>query len=250
MKWIFALLFSCFLFQGYSQDIPVLFKEADNLEKQLKEPEALAKYKQILLQAPNNKEALVKSAELNISISNRQPDARSKRLYIESATAFAKRALLADSNSANANYAMAMVSGKMTDVETEKRKIVDLVKETKQYAEKALSLNPNHARAHYTLGKWHYEMANLSGIKKIAVKLLYGGLPNGELDSAILHMEKCRSLEPYFVANQLDLAKAYNDNRNPAKAIEILTRLVRMPNRSTDDFFLKEEGAKLLATLQ
>lgn len=250
MKWILTLLLASLFFQGHSQEIPVLLKEADNLEKQLKEPEALTKYKQILLLAPNNIDALVKSAELNISISNRQPDGRNKRLYIESATAFAKRALLADSNSANANYAMAMVSGKMTDVETEKRKIVDLVKETKQYAEKAISLNPNHARAHYTLGKWHYEMANLSGIKKIAVKLLYGGLPDGELDSAILHMEKCRNLEPYFVANQLDLAKAYHDNRNPAKAIEILTRLVRMPNRSTDDLFLKEEGAKLLATLQ
>lgn len=250
MKLFITLLFSILSVVGYSQDISVLFKEADNLEIQLKEPEALAKYKQIILMAPANVNALVKAAELNISLSNRQPDAKSKRLYIESAYAYASRAFQADSNSANASYAMAMVSGRMTDVETENKKIVSLVRDTKQYADRALAINPNHAKAHYTLGKWHLEMANLSGIKKIAVKLFYGGLPGGDLDSAILHMEKCRLLEPYFVANQLDLAKAYNDNRKPAKALEILTRLVRMPTRSSDDIALKAEGAKMLASLQ
>ena len=62
--------------------------------------------------------------------------------------------------------------------------------------------------------------------------------------------EKSKSLEPYFVTNQLDLAKAYKENRQPAKAIEILERLVKMPNRSFNDIALKAEGAKLLASLQ
>ncbi len=250
MKVFVTLLLSLLSITGFSQNISVLFKEADNLEIQLKEPEALDKYKQIILLEPANIPALVKAAELNISISNRQADAKNKRLFIESAYAYANRAFQADSNNANASYAMAMASGKMTDVETENKKIVALVRDTKQYADRALAINPNHARAHYTLGKWHLEMANLSGIKKIAVKLLYGGLPGGDLDSAILHMEKCRSLEPYFVANQLDLAKAYNDNRKPTKALEILTRLVRMPTRSSDDIALKAAGAKMLASLQ
>ena len=38
-------------------------------------------------------------------------------------------------------------------------------------------------------------MVTLSGIKKAAVKLFYGGLPNGDLDKAILYMEKSKSLE-------------------------------------------------------
>ena len=49
---------------------------------------------------------------------------------------------------------------------------------------------------------------------------------------------------------QLDLAKAYKENRQPAKAIEILERLVKMPNRSFNDIALKAEGTKLLASLQ
>lgn len=250
MKYLVILIGSLLMFTAGAQDINVLLKEADNLEKQLKEPEALEKYKQVLLQNPVQLKALVKAAELNVSLGNRQTDKNSKRLYYESALSFANRAFMADSNQADASYAMSMASGKMTDVETENKKIVAYVKDVKKYADRALSINPNHARANYTLGKWHYEMANLSGVKKIAVKLFYGGLPEGNLDDAITYMEKCKSLEPYFVSNYLDLAKAYKDNRRPAQAIEVLNRLIKLPTRSTDDISSKAEGTKLLESMQ
>lgn len=250
MKYLVILIGSLLMLTAGAQDINVLLKEADNLEKQLKEPEALEKYKQVLLQNPVQLKALVKAAELNVALGNQQTDKNSKRLYYETALSFANRAFLADSNQADASYAMSMASGKMTDVETENRKIVAYVKDVKKYADRALSINPNHARANYTLGKWHYEMANLSGIKKIAVKLFYGGLPEGNLDDAITYMEKCKSLEPYFVSNYLDLAKAYKDNRRPAQAIEVLNRLVKLPTRSTDDITSKAEGTKLLESMQ
>lgn len=253
MKIRFALIIAFFCsWMGtvFSQDIGILAKEAENLERQLKEPEALAKYKQIIVIEPNNVKYLVKAAELEVAIGGREKEEKSKRLFFESAIAYAQRALKADANSADANYAMATVSGKMTDLDIENKKIVAYVKDVKDYADKALSINPNHGRANYTLGKWHYEMVTLSGIKKAAVKLFYGGLPNGDLDKAISYMEKSRTIEPYFVTNQLDLAKAYKENRQPAKAIEVLERLVKMPNRSFNDIALKAEGAKLLASLQ
>ncbi|MDP1973644.1 MAG: hypothetical protein Q8J87_11760 [Sediminibacterium sp.] len=251
IRFLFIGLFFCsWIGTTFSQDIAILAKEAENIERQLKEPEALVKYKQILVLEPNNIKYLVKATELEIAIGGREKDEKNKRLFFESAMAYAQRALKIDPNNADANYAMATVSGKMTDLDIENKKIVAYVKDVKEYADKALSINANHARANYTLGKWHYEMVTLSGIKKAAVKLFYGGLPNGDLDKAILYMEKSKSLEPYFVTNQLDLAKAYKENRQPSKAIEVLERLVKMPNRSFNDIALKAEGAKLLASLQ
>lgn len=248
----YLLLFFCAfcMVSVNAQEINILLKEADNLEKQLKEPEALDKYKQVLLQNPTHLKSLVKLAELNVALGNRQTDKKSKRLYYETALSFASRAFQADSNQADAAYAMSMVAGKMTDVESENKKIVAYVKDVKLYADRALSINHNHAKANYTLGKWHYEMANLSGIKKVAVKLFYGGLPEGNLDDAIKYMEKCKLLEPYFVSNYLDLAKAYKDNRRPAEAMEVLNRLVKLPTRTTDDIAYKAEGSKLLASMQ
>lgn len=250
MKFLLSCVLSFSALFVSAQDVAILLKEADNYEKQLKEAEALDKYKQVLLIDPANVKALVKAAEMNVSLGNRQADKNSKRLYYETALSFANRAFQSDSTNADACYAMAMASGKMTDVETENKKIVAYVKDIKRYADKALSLNPNHARANYTLGKWHYEMATLSGLKKAAVKLFYGGLPEGDLDKAILYMEKCKSLEPYFVLNYLELAKAYKENRRPAQAIEVLTRLVKLPTRTTDDIACKAEGAKLLEAMQ
>lgn len=250
MKYFLIGLSGLILYTAQAQDINILLKEADTFEKQQKEAEALEKYKQVLLINPAQLKALVKAAEMNVSLGGRQTDRNSKRLYYETALSFAKRAFESDSMQADACYAMAMTSGKMTDVESENKKIVMYVKDVKRYAGQALALNPDHARANYVLGKWHYEMATLSGLKKTAVKLFYGGLPEGTLDAAIQYMEKCKSLEPYFVNNYLDLARAYKENRKPAQAIEVLTKLVRLPTRATEDTSLKAEGVKLLESMQ
>ena len=250
MKYLLIVVASFMLNMTMAQDVNVLLKEADNFERQVKEPEALEKYKQVLSVEPANLKALVKASELHASIGGRQNDKNTKRLYMETSMVLAKKAFEANPKNADANYVMAMASGKMTDIETENKKIVALVKDVKTYTEAAIALQPNHAKAYYSLGKWHYEMVNLSGVKKVAVKLFYGGLPNGDLDSAIASFEKCKSLDPYFVLNYLDLAKAYRDNHRPTQAIEVLNKLVKLPVRTADDPALKAEGAKLLESIQ
>ncbi len=250
MKCLLLFLLLPLSFVLKAQDPAVLLKEADNFERQIKETEALDKYKQVLTIDPTNLKALVRASELNASIGGRLTDKNSKRLYFETAADYAKKAFDVDPNNADANYVMGMAAGKMTDVESENKKIVAYVKDAKSYNEKAVAINPKHAKAYYSIGKWHYEMVNLSGIKKIAVRLFYGGLPNGDLDSAISNFEKCKVLDPYFALNYLDLAKAYRDNHQPTQAIEVLNKLVKLPTRTGDDAAIKAEGAKMLNDIQ
>jgi tetratricopeptide (TPR) repeat protein len=250
MKWLLIFFSLSFCYLASSQDVSTLLKEADNFERMIKEPEALEKYKSVVEIDPSNLKALIKASELNASIGGRQSDKNNKRLYFETSFAFAKKAFDANPNNADANYVMGMAAGKMTDVESENKKIVAFVKDAKSYNEKAISINPKHAKATYSIGKWNYEMVNLSGIKKMAVKLFYGGLPNGDLDSAIVYFEKCRILDPYFALNYLDLAKAYRDNHRPTQAIEVLNKLVKLPIRTGDDVAIKAEGAKMLNDIQ
>ncbi|HRI20698.1 MAG TPA: hypothetical protein PLA68_07075, partial [Panacibacter sp.] len=217
-----------------------------NLEKQLKEPEALDKYKQAVAADANNIAALVKCAELNASIGARQTDKNWKIIYYNNTQTFARQAYAADSNSADASYAMALAAAKMTEIADENKQVIAYVRETKMYIDKALTVNTSHAKANYTLGKWHYEMVTLSWVKKAAVKAIYGGLPKGAIDSAILYMEKCRKLDQYFVRNYLDLAKAYQYDSKPTKEMEILNLLIKLPLRTADDAALKAEGKKML----
>lgn len=245
---VFILLFNAACLRA--QDVNVLLKEADNFEKQQKDQPALDKYKEILLIAPANIRALVHSAELNLSLGSRVTDKNGMRLYYESAADFAQRAWQADSNNADANYIMALVADRMPEIETEAKKTAVYFKDEKRYADKALLLNPRYGKAHYLLGKWHYEVLTLPPLKKAAIKFLHGGLPQADMDSAIAHLEQCKTLEPYFVANYLVLAKAYKENRRPAQAIEVLKLLVRLPVRTASDPALKAEGAELLQSMQ
>lgn len=246
-------VFTCLMFicaTAFSQDEAVLLKEAINLEKQLKESAALDKYMQVALASPGNVPALVKCAELNASIGSRQTDKNNRNLYYLNCSDFAKKAVMADSNSSDANYAMALASGKMSEVETDKRKIIEFVRQIKVYTDKALALNPNNAKANYTMGKWHLEMLDLSWFKKAAIKTFYGGLPKPDLDTAIAYMEKCRALDQYFAANYLDLAKAYKKSNQPAKLVDVLNKLIKLPTRTENDIAIKEEGKKMLADMQ
>ncbi len=152
-------------------------------------------------------------------------------------------------NSADVNYVMSIVSGKMTEVETDSKKTIEYVKDTRKYADKAVSINPNHAKANYALGKWNFEIVQLSWVKKMAVKAFFGGMADGTIEEAIKFMEKARGLDQYYVLNYLDLAKAYKYDNKPSKAIEVLNKMVKLPNRTADDSIYKIEGKKLLDEL-
>lgn len=250
MKKLLLMICICSCTYAFAQDNNLLFKEAENFERSFKDVDALNKYKQILTNDAANVKALVKAAELSCSIGNRADNKNDKRLSYESALAFAQRAINTDNNSVEANYAFAMASGKMTEVETENKKIVAFVKDTKTYAEKALAINANYGKANFVLGRWHYEMVTLSGLKKAAVKIFYGGLPEATLDNAIAYMEKCKTTEPYYMINYYYLNKAYKENDKPAKQIDVLNKLVKLPNRTFDDAAMKEEAIKQLQQLQ
>jgi hypothetical protein len=93
-------------------------------------------------------------------------------------------------------------------------------------------------------------LIRLSWLKRAPIKAFYGGIPDTQLDSAASYMEKSRSIDPYFALDYLDLAKVYQYDRQPGKAIGVLTRLVRLPNRVYDDAAIKEEGKQMLAEMQ
>lgn len=233
-----------------AQDIAVLMKVAQNYERDLKEPEALEAYKQVLTNDPQNIKALVKTAELSCSIGARLFNNTDKRLQYETAMSYAKRALTVDSNSADANCAIAMVSGKMTEIETDSKKKVAYVRDVKLYADKALSLNPKHSRANFIEGRWHYEMVTLNSLKRTAAKMFYGGLPEASLDSAMMYLEKSKQLDPYCVLTYYYLNKAYKEDNKPTKQIDLLKKMVKLPTRILDDIKMKEEATKELESLQ
>ena len=219
---------------------------AYNLELKLNDVDALAKYKQVLTNEPNNYKALKGLKNLGLILGERKIVSKSIGLMLEWVLAFAKRCFIFDSINANSYYLLSISSSKMAEVEDENKKRAAYARDAKLFADKALAINPNHGLANFCEGKWHYEMVTLNWAKKLAIKTLYGGMPEPSLEKAIEYLEKCRKQEPYFVLNYVTLVKAYKEDNKAVQMIEVLNQLVKLPKRTFDDIAYIEEAKKIL----
>ena len=250
MKKLLLFFFVVCAGKSFSQDINVLLKQGVNYERVLKEDSAILKYKEVLATSAENVQSLIKISILTTAAGARQADKQTQKQYFENAKSYADKALAVDSSNIDAIYAKGFALFKMIGTEQENKKVAALEKEVYVCASKALSINPNHGRANFLMGKWNVDLVTTAWTKKAALNVLYGGIPDASIENALLYMEKCRTAEPYFLQNFLELAKAYKFNNNPSKAIEVLNQLVKLPYRTADDKGWKEEAKKILSELQ
>jgi len=241
---LFLVLFSCKI--SYSQEVSLLLKQAENFERQFKEPEALAKYKEVLITEPSNSKALLKATELSCTTGARTENKSDKRLVYESALAFAQRVVASDSLNPASWCMLALANSKLAEIETDNKKLGVFIHAVKINADKALKLNPNFGYGNFLEGKWHYEMLTTHWAKHLAIRAIYGSLPEPDIDEAIAYLEKCKTANPYFMLNYWILAKSYQFKNRPALQLETLNKLVKLPIRTFDDTGIKAQAQKML----
>ena len=243
---LFALLAISFL--ANAQDVNYLLAEGAQLEKEMKDAEALKKYQEALQLSPTDIKALAKASEMNTVIGNRLTDKKSRQEYFDAATTFAQTALKVNDQDAEANYVMALALYR-SSVNSGLKERMDAVKDIRKYLDRSLATDSGYFRSLHLLGKWNADVTGYSVPEKAALKVAFGGLPSTSYASAIELMEKCRRKNPNYLINYLDLAKAYKSNGQSDKAIEILNRLIKLPPRTADDNGYKADGKKLLESL-
>ena len=231
--------------KNLAQDIALLFKEARQYEAKFNDKEALHKYLEILRFQPNNLTALCKSSELHALLGRRQPAKEKQTDYFKMSKSYAQHALRINPNSADANFVMAFALGRLAIISSGEERI-NAVKDTRTYAEKAIQLDPTQYKAYHVLGRWHYEVSDLSTVERWLLKMAYGSLPKSTLEMAIRYYEKSKQLNPGFLLNYLELAKAYNRKGDEKKAIALLDTMMKLPVSSSNDATIKTEGRKLL----
>jgi tetratricopeptide (TPR) repeat protein len=233
----------------FAQDVTALIKEAERLESIPNEMAAFNKFKEVLKAQPANLHALTKCSELCSRIGKRQPTKAAMNDYYTGAKIYAETALKLSPTSSDANCVMAIAMGRVALSKSGKEKIA-AAKEIKRYAELAIKYKANNFKAWHVLGKWHYEVSNLSGLERAAAKVFFGGVPAASLKECINAYEKARALDPAFVLNYLELAKAYKRNDEKAKAISLLQTMLTLANKTEDDVLCKTEGSELLKKWQ
>lgn len=247
MKWLFVLLmFTASLHHTQAQDITAMIKEGDRLESIPDESAAFHKFREVLKHQPLNMYALCRTSELCSRIGKRQTNPKVRADYYNAAKTYAGIALKINPKDSDANCVMAIALGRSSMSKSGREK-VETAREIKKYLDVSLSSDPHNFKAWHILGRWEYEIANLNGMERAIVKVLYGGIPPASIKQSITAFEKSRVLQPGFLLNYLEMAKAYKEDDQQQKATYYLRHLLTLPNQTEDDPAIKEQAKKYLA---
>jgi tetratricopeptide (TPR) repeat protein len=231
---------------GFAQDIQSILTEARRLEFVPDEKAAFKKYKEVLKLNPGNIYALNKCSELCSRIGKRElVNSKLQIEYYKAAVVYAQMALKTDPKNSESNCVMAIALGRSALSKSGREKIEN-AKEIKKHVDVAIAADPHNYKAWHVLGRWQFEISNLNIFERALVKILYGSLPPATINQAIASFEKARSLRPEFILNYYEMARAYKDNDNKAKAIFYLQYLVKLPIQTEDDHVIKNQALALL----
>ncbi len=235
---------------SYAQDVAALIKEGNRLEAIPDEKAAFHKFKEVLKHNATNIYALNKCSELCSRIGQRETvNTKLRGDYYKAAKIYAETALKVDPKNSEANCVMAIALGRSSMTKSGRDKIEN-AKEVKKYVDAAIAGDAGNFKAWHVLGRWQYEISNLNSLERGLVKLFYGGLPPATLKQSIASFEKARALRPEFLLNYFEMAKAYKDNDNKAKAIAYLQLMITLPNQTEDDPAIKNRAKALLKDWQ
>jgi len=236
------LLFSLIIVSQFSfaQSAQDFVKKGNAAIKNKKETLALDYFKKAIKLDKKNDAAYAGASLMYSRIGNRQKAKATKTKFFKAAKAHALVAVKLKPNSSFNNYTVAVAMGRMALISGSKAKVA-ASRDIKKYADKAVKLNPKNYQAWNVLGKWNFAVSNLNFAERAAANMLFGGLPEGDINKAIKAFEKCKALNPKYVLNYLDLGKAYEQVNKKALAKKMIQKGLALPSLLLDDAAHKKE---------
>ncbi len=228
-----------------AQDVESIMKEARQDEAEMKESEAFVKYGQAVKLQPTRLEALCRASELACRIGARQTEISKKTDYYTAAKTYADAAMRVSPNSSDANFVMAFSVGRQAQLGGTKNRVA-MGRLVYQYSTAALKLDPDNFKALHVIARWHFEVSNLNVAERSIARMLYGGLAPASLDESIRDYEKSMALQPGFLLNYLELARALHRKGDDGRAKALLNKMLTMPNSIYDDTRIKGSARQFL----
>lgn len=222
-------------------------------EKEYKSEEALLQYEEVLKTNPNHADAWTHASRMLSNIGGHLPASKKeeKAAYYEKARLYGERAIKLDDKNIHAHLALTIALGLLSEVPSSPSEKVKNAKRIYEEGETMLRLDSTFAVAYFVLGKWHFELARLNWVEKLACELFFGGLPEGiSMERAIYYLQKASVLEPNTILYLFGEARAYYALGEKKRAIALLKRAIALPNREPDDVLRKERCRDLLQEIE
>lgn len=230
-------------------DIGKLLAEAEALQKQYKDSEALAKYEQILGQVPGHYEALWNAAVLSVRIGARYTDETRKAAYFAAARLYSTRALVVKPEGAEGNYAEALALANQATLLSARGRLI-AYKEMREYVFKATEKAPKWADAWQLLGRWHYRVDHYNLLERVFSKLVLGGMPNGaSTRRALVALATAHELDPKRIQFCYDLARVRLNQGQRSQAIDVLQEAAQLTPVTSEELEMSRRCRSLLVQL-
>jgi tetratricopeptide (TPR) repeat protein len=245
-------LFSFFWFQvltGFAQ----AFETGLAFEKKFQDQAALAWYEKAIQENQQHPLALTHASRMLSNLAGRLAveQKTDKTKLLKKARSYAERAISMDSTNAQAHLARVVALGIQSEIAAGASEKVKMAKEIYDEAQTMLKLDSTLSVAHFIMGKWHFELARLNMMERLACDLFFGGMPDGvSMEKALAYFKKASELEPNTILYLYGEARVYGHLDDNKKAILLLKKAIALPNREPDDDIRREKCRVLLKTLE
>jgi tetratricopeptide (TPR) repeat protein len=230
------------------EDPDSLIAKGDRFDKQLLAKEALENYLPANKLEPDNVDLLCRIARQYRHLMADAPSKKEKLQLGETSLEFANRAAGLAPKNAEAQLSPAISYGKMLPFMGSKDQ-VSATPKIKASVDRALRLDPSNDNAWHILGRWNSVLANVSPVKRVLAKALYGDLPVTTNEAAEKCLLKAIEINPNRCIHHIELGRIYAQMGRKDEARKCIQEGLAMPNKEKDDVEMKEIGQQLLQKL-
>jgi tetratricopeptide (TPR) repeat protein len=219
----------------------VALKEKHQLEA------ALVKFESALAKDPNNVEALWNASRMVTNIGGRKLNKDEKMAAYKRGEQLALRAMALDSNHCEVRLAYIVSIGLMSEIAGSPRERLKDAGRIRHQAEQILKIDSAFTLGYFVLAKYHHELSKLNWLERLAIDLLFGGMPKGvSWEIAEKYFRRCVADDPENILFLYNLAVLRHDRNDDKESKALLEKALRLPLREPDDQERKDKAKRLL----
>jgi tetratricopeptide (TPR) repeat protein len=243
---VLALLVSGFALAAEPAD--ELIKKGDVFYSKLQPTEALKYYLPAEELDPANVPLLVRIARQYRHLQTECCRKEDKAKWAGMAVSYANRAVKLAPEDPEAQLAVAVSYGKLLPFESIKEQLT-CSKTIKAAAEKCIQLDPRGDLPWQVLGRYYFNYADISPVKRALGNMRYGNIPTATFEEAAKCFEKAIELNPNRLMHFIELGCTYAKMNRTAEAKKMITKGLAMTETEKDDPEVKQKGREVLKSL-
>ncbi len=227
-----------------------LLNQAQKLQENHREVEALEVYENILHKEPDNFQALLNAAFMHLRIGWLYSIKDEQKDHYFMVYDYAKRAKLLNPLHYDARLLSIVAKAKITGYLSTKKQI-KMVRKLKHELDRIVTLRGDDPDSIYILSWLNFKVGQVSPLERFVASLFFGDLPEDlTVPNAISLMKKAIAMRPEYSVYYYDLGIFHKKKGNLRKTRELFQKVISMQPQKPEDYVYIKKAKKQLQKLK